>query len=195
MNRNLKPKILELRKKGYCYREIANELNCSKGTVAYHLGKNQREKTNNRTKKYRTANPLIKKRDTFVYLDHRRSYTGIKTNNDERTVRQILHVKRCTFSVCKRRKMANYMFSLDELIEHLGENPKCYLTGRKIDLSNGRSYALDHIIPRSKGGDNSLNNCGITCTEANRAKFDLNLDDFVSLCQEVVDYNKKENHV
>ena len=87
------------------------------------------------------------------------------------------------------------MFSLDELIEHLGENPKCYLTGRKIDLSNGRSYALDHIIPRSKGGDSSLNNCGITCTEANRAKFDLNLDDFVSLCQEVVDYNKKENHV
>jgi CRISPR/Cas system Type II protein with McrA/HNH and RuvC-like nuclease domain len=79
------------------------------------------------------------------------------------------------------------MFTLEELEQKLGDNPKCYLTGKEIDLSKSRSYSLDHIIPRSKGGDNSIDNCGLSCREANQAKSDLSLEDFISLCQSVVD--------
>ena len=79
------------------------------------------------------------------------------------------------------------MFTLDELIEKLGDNPKCYLTGKEIDLSKSGSYSLDHIVPKSKGGENSLENCGLTCREANQAKSDLDLEEFVSLCQAVID--------
>ena len=83
------------------------------------------------------------------------------------------------------------MFNEEQLAEKIGDKPKCYLTGREINLDNSRSYQLDHIIPRSKGGDNSIENCGIACREANQAKNDMSYDDFVQLCREVVAYHDK----
>ena len=49
----MKDKILALSKKGRSYRQIAKELGCSKGTISYHLGIGQKEKTLNRTKSTR----------------------------------------------------------------------------------------------------------------------------------------------
>lgn len=46
MNKGLKEKIEELFDKGYSYSQIVKELNCSKGTVSYHLSlatKNKRD--------------------------------------------------------------------------------------------------------------------------------------------------------
>ena len=43
--------ILELAKKGLSYRQIEKELGCSKSTIAYHLGKGQKEKAYLRAKK------------------------------------------------------------------------------------------------------------------------------------------------
>lgn len=40
----LSSKILELRKLGYSYNKITQELKCSKGTVAYHCGTGQKAK-------------------------------------------------------------------------------------------------------------------------------------------------------
>ena len=45
MNKNLKPKIIELREQGYSYNQIVKTLGCSKGTVAFHLGKGQKRST------------------------------------------------------------------------------------------------------------------------------------------------------
>jgi NAD-dependent dihydropyrimidine dehydrogenase PreA subunit len=39
-----KEKILKLRSQGLSYRQIEKELGCSKGTIAYHLGDNQKQK-------------------------------------------------------------------------------------------------------------------------------------------------------
>jgi transposase len=47
-------KILELRKNGKSYKEIQDILGCSKGTIAYHLGEGQKEKTKERTNRSRT---------------------------------------------------------------------------------------------------------------------------------------------
>jgi thymidine kinase len=52
--KTVKEKILELKKKGYSYSQIQKEVGCSKGTIAYHLGIGQKDKTINRTKGYRT---------------------------------------------------------------------------------------------------------------------------------------------
>jgi transposase len=49
-----KDNILTLHAEGKSYREIEKILGCSKGTIAYHLGKGQREKTNARTERSRT---------------------------------------------------------------------------------------------------------------------------------------------
>ena len=65
-------------------------------------------------------------------------------------------------------------------------NPHCYLTGRPIDLLKPKSYHCDHIIPVSKGGLASLDNLALACKDANIAKGNLSIDDFISLCKEIL---------
>jgi len=178
----MKDKILILRNKGLSYREIQEKLNCSKATISYHCGKNQKHKKNNRQQKRRTTNCLISKIDNFR---HRKS-TNIVVESDTRDWRFILQIKIRGFSMNRKLKRTKQKFSLQDLVDKIGDNPTCYLTGRPIDLSDGRSYHLDHIVPISKGGDNSLNNCNIACKEANQAKHNLSKDEFIKLCQDVI---------
>ncbi|NBQ47975.1 MAG: hypothetical protein EBU33_05915, partial [Sphingobacteriia bacterium] len=48
---------------------------------------------------------------------------------------------------------------------------------------------FDHIVSIAQGGDNSLSNLGLACTEANRAKRHLSVDDFLFLCKEITEFN------
>lgn len=50
----LKDKIHKLANEGYSYKEIATQLGCSKGTIAYHIGVGQKEKTAVRTRSRRS---------------------------------------------------------------------------------------------------------------------------------------------
>ena len=65
----------------------------------------------------------------------------------------------------------------------------CYLTGREIDLKDTSSYHFDHIVPRSKGGTNDLDNLGVACGDANRAKSDMHTGEFVELCKDVLEHH------
>jgi hypothetical protein len=56
------------------------------------------------------------------------------------------------------------------------ENYKCFYTGRKINESN---CYLDHVIPQSKGGNNSYKNIVATCYDANSMKNDKDVEEFV----------------
>lgn len=47
----MKEQILKLREEGKTYNQIQKELKCSKGTISYHCGKEQKQKSNLRTKK------------------------------------------------------------------------------------------------------------------------------------------------
>jgi CRISPR/Cas system Type II protein with McrA/HNH and RuvC-like nuclease domain len=183
MNKNLKPQIIELREQGLSYNQIVDKLGCSKSTVSFHLGKGQKEKNRKRNARFKKANPLSVKYSQFIL----ETKAGNKVSAMSPSIRSILKSKRDTFSHDAKTGDYNFMFSLDQLTKKIGDNPKCYLTGKEIDLTKSRSYSLDHIIPRSKGGDNSLDNCGLTCREANQAKSDLSLEEFISLCQSVVD--------
>lgn len=49
-----KENILKLRSEGKSYRQIQYILGCSKGTIAYHLGPGQKDKTKERTNRART---------------------------------------------------------------------------------------------------------------------------------------------
>ena len=53
IKRGLKEKILALDEKGLSYRQIEAKLGCSKSTIAYHLGKGQKEKAKARRDKQR----------------------------------------------------------------------------------------------------------------------------------------------
>lgn len=82
-------------------------------------------------------------------------------------------------------------FTPQELMDKIGPSPKCYLTGDIINLEDSRSYELDHIIPKSKGGDNSLENCGVTVKIANRVKTDLVIGELIEICEKILKMHKK----
>lgn len=155
----MKDKILELRHKGYSYQMIKDELGCSKSTISYHLGIGQKEKAKDRIKKQRELHPWIKKSEHFI-----ERYKG----------ENIAYYNSKYFD---RRKLEEYLSSVK----------KCYLSGRKIDTKDITTYEFDHIIPISKGGNSTFENLGITTPEANRAKNDLSVEEFIELCKDVLE--------
>jgi 5-methylcytosine-specific restriction endonuclease McrA len=191
MNKGLGAKILELRSQGSSYRDIESKLGCSKGLISYHCGVGQKEKLMKKQRRERRANVLKTKLIKFLEMKKK----GKKTQESiSKTIDKILKNKIRGFCLTERKKgryvKCKTMFRTKDLLKKIGTTPLCYLTGRPIDLDNGKSYHLDHIVPRSKGGDNSLENCGLACREANQAKNDLSLAEFVQLCQEVLEKNK-----
>lgn len=158
INVELKEKINQLKKEGYSHREISNILGCSKSTVSYHSSDIQKQKTRQRLDKQKNLNPWIYKTERYIkeYQDKKITYN-----------------KRGDFN---RKKLKDYLSSID----------KCYLTGRPIDINDFSTYEFDHIIPRSLGGESSFDNLGVSTPEANRAKSNLKLEEFIDLCKDVL---------
>lgn len=59
---------------------------------------------------------------------------------------------------------------------------RCGLTGRKLT----RSAQVDHILPKARGGDDSIGNLRWTCEAVNIAKRHMTDDEFVALCGDVM---------
>lgn len=166
----MKEEILKLRAEGKTYKEITKIVDCAKSTVNYYCGVDQSTKTRTRTKKFR-ATPkgiALRKVDNFLL----KKIGSFKTNRITRKV--------------------NVSFSNQQAYEKIAAMSTCYLTGRKLDLNDSTGFELDHIIPVSRGGENSLNNMGLTCKEANRAKHSLLNEEFITLCKEVLQHNGYE---
>ena len=109
-----------------------------------------------------------------------------KQANRDRWQRRSLPEKLAIF--CRGYYPKDPRLTTQNLLIKFGPKPKCYLTGRPIDLSQWNTYNLDHVIPGSKGGKSTLDNCQLTCREANFAKCALSVDEFVSLCREVIEH-------
>lgn len=170
----MKNEIEKLRKKGKSYNEIKDILGCSKSTISYYCGLNQKEKTKARIKK-RRLNPMIQKLDNYKYKN---------INESVRKFQKTEHLN-------EKRKINSKVdttFNIDDVLNKIGNNPICYLSGEKINL-NENNYSFDHIIPVSKGGDNSLENLGLTISIVNRMKSDMTVDEFIEQCIKVLKYN------
>lgn len=93
-----------------------------------------------------------------------------------------------TFKIKRfRRGCGGMKFSTQDVLDKFGETPKCYLTGIQLDLKDPSCFELDHIIPKCKDGPNTLDNLGICCPDANRAKNGMELDDFIKMCKAIAD--------
>ena len=79
-------------------------------------------------------------------------------------------------------------FTYKDVVEKFGEDTICYLSGEKINLFEG-GYHFDHIIPSSKGGDNSFDNLGILHETVNKMKHDLTPKEFIEWCVKILKYN------
>jgi CRISPR/Cas system Type II protein with McrA/HNH and RuvC-like nuclease domain len=182
MKKQLGNQILILHNEGMSYREISKQLNCSRGTVSYYCGEGQKTKTANRTRQRRKNSPLETKLEDF--LKPTKPSKQQKSQNEK--TNRILYFKLYTFHGNQMSKI-----TVEELKTKIGPNPTCYLTGQPIDLTDSKSYNLDHIQPRSKGGDNSLENLGLATRQANMCKSDLNLEEFLQLCKSVLSHHNK----
>jgi 5-methylcytosine-specific restriction endonuclease McrA len=184
----LKDKIIELRNLGYSYRQIEKIADCSKGTVSYHCSSGQKEKSIKRQIEKRAKYPLDRKIENFC-VDTKPSILRKRKNN---TLIRILNLKLSSFFCNKKKEYNKSMakFGRKELLEKIGDNPKCAMTGKPINLWESSTYSLDHIVPRSKGGDNSLENCQLVCRQVNKAKTDMSVEEFIYLCEQVVKYKE-----
>ena len=168
----LSEEIKALRESGLTYPEISKRLGCSKSTISYHLSPGQKEKTRDRTRAIRASNSLIAKVDTF-------KNQGKPKVHSERVNRKVGKFQ-------SDAPVAEHSFTYADVVERFGDSPTCYLTGDPIDLSDPSGYHFDHIHPKSRGGDNSLDNLGLASSVANRAKHNLTVDEFLDLCEKVL---------
>ena len=162
----MKEQIIKLRQEGKTYRDIQQEVGCSLSTIAYYCGENQKEKSKNRQIQ-------LRKNDKYVLSRKVDTYIGRVENNN------------IAYNKSYQKRDENHKNILNKLIE----NPVCYLTGRKIDLSNGSSYHIDHINPYTDSRDNSIDNAQLACRDANMSKSDMSLENYLKLCKEVLEYH------
>lgn len=182
-----KDSILKLRSEGKSYTEIQSILGCSKGTICYHCGENQKNKTYERKNKLDNRK-IIQKIYNFYYNTNKEKkiYDKYKSVFNKRITDKILSFHR------ERKNMKQYRkasFTVNDVINMHKNNSTCALTGDEIDLNDTRSWHLDHIIPVSKGGDDSLSNCQITTKTANMAKGNMEIDEFISFCTKVLTHH------
>ena len=174
----MKEKILKLRGEGKSYSEIQKILGCSKGTISYHCGKGQKDKTLER-QKIRRKNPIIRKVEVF------------KSREKRYVVENIRKFQKKTCDENGKRivdKSIDKTFNYKDVLEYYGENTRCYLSGVDINLFKN-NYQFDHIIPISRGGDNSFDNLGITHKTVNQMKHNLTPDELIKWCKLILENN------
>ena len=173
----MKEEILKLRDEGKTYNQIKLILGCSKSTISYHLGEGQKDKTKKRIKK-RRENILVRKTDTFNSRKYER-------NNIE-SVRKFQ--KRDNSVKGKVNSNITESFTWKDVLEKYGNITNCYLSGEKINLYEN-NYNFDHIIPVSRGGDNSIDNLGILHKVVNQMKSDLIPTELIEWCVKILEHN------
>jgi 5-methylcytosine-specific restriction endonuclease McrA len=63
---------------------------------------------------------------------------------------------------------------------------RCPISGEKLTIEN---ISVDHIIPRSKGGTNILENLRLVTRAVNTAKHTMSDAEFFSFCQNIVNHH------
>ncbi len=182
----MKEQILKLKEEGKSYNEIKAILKCSKGTISYHCGEGQKEKSRNRGRRNKSKNSLISRVSNFMCKTKKaKSYYGKKINSATRDFQ-----RRESYGGHGLSNSKDHSFSVNDVIEKFGEDTICYLSGEKINLIKDNHYCCDHKIPATRGGSNNIDNLGILHKVVNKMKSDLTIDEFIFWCRKICKYQK-----
>lgn len=183
--------IINSKELGLSHKEISIKLNCSKSTVSYYCNKNVLKNKNLKTNYDKNLNDSTYRFVRMFSNFKSRKYNKYnKISNDwNKKIRMSVIKFKDRNCVNKDERNSIYKYTYWDAIEYLGGiNTKCYLTGTPINIYTDQ-YCLDHKIPVSKGGDNSLVNMGITIPLANYSKSSMDLNEYLDLCKLVLEYN------
>lgn len=167
-----------------------------KGTLSYHFGVGQKEKTLARTRKRRAlGGAWLRMVETFTNA----KYVEPKEPKEKRgrfwymMVRTFIGKKYMTSTIQNYWK--NYFWP------EKGQKTKdgltfpeirCIYTGKigKVDVpkDDPKRISLDHNIPKSRGGSNDISNARPVLKRVNDMKGNMSQDEFIELCREIVDY-------
>lgn len=179
--------FLLLRGENLTYTEISQRLGCSISTVCYYLADGQAEKQANRQRKLLFSKPLYTQYRNFI--SEARSKSVLPKEEPVGSHSKRMRHKLKDYQRTREGAYTSKDISYEEVLDKVGESPVCYLSGRSIDARNTRELHFDHIVPRSKGGDNSLENLGVACRSANIAKNNLSVEELLVLCQDILVHN------
>lgn len=183
----LRDRIVLLRDKGLSYREIQASLGCSRSTISYYLSPTEKEKTQARIRKRRASATLGRKTDGF-----RETPPAVPPREAVSTQSHRLRSKMQRFHEApsgEEVSTSTYYFTSVDVLDRAGDEPRCYLTGDRLDLSDVSTYSFDHIVPRSRGGENTLENLGLTTPLANRMKTDMTVEELLDMCEKVLQHH------
>lgn len=177
--------IIELRKQGLSYDEIAKQVNCCKSTVSYHCKGKTRKNCVEKRERWKTNEPwtfyFSKRVSSFRKRKYKPSTYHICKNWNKKFRTAVSEFK------LKGTYMENYTYH--EALKHVGgTQTHCYLTGTPINILTD-DYQLDHILPVSKGGTNELSNMAIATIEANQMKGGLTNEELFYWCQKILEHN------
>lgn len=186
---SLREKVLKLRSKGKTYKEIAKICKCAKSTVEYYCSPTSKNKCIRRKKEWRKRNPINLKLDTFKSSD-KKQRNGRKFRRKDTPILEVI------LNCFKRRnmliKMNELKITVADVKSKFGDNPVCYLSGRKLNWNDSSTFTFDHIVPASRGGPSTLANLGVCHPQINRCKNDLTPEELIELCKEILKYNGYE---
>jgi 5-methylcytosine-specific restriction endonuclease McrA len=196
----MKDKINKLHKQGLNYSQIARIVGCDPKTVKYNLLSDQEriDYNTNRRHYYKENKDSILTRlrisgSKVNRIISRKISRFVERTHIFKNIPDSYSLKNIQTRVYRFKNQGDIKvardFTTEEVMQKIGEDPVCYLTGLPIDLSKPRSYHFDHIIPTSRGGSNDIDNLGICTKEANLSKRDLTPDEFINLCKLVLENN------
>ena len=183
-NKKRKEDILRLRSEGKSFNQISKELSCSKSLISYHCGDGSEKKRSSENNKKR---PILHRKISSFKCKPPRKVLSTKLKGFKR------HSKGARYRNKSSVNSISENYSIKDVEKKISDNPICYLTGKKINLEEGSSYHLDHIIPTYKGGTNDLDNLGICIAEANQAKGTLFLEELYELCESILEWRDIKN--
>lgn len=180
--------ILKLKEEGFNQSQIAKKLGCSPSTVCWHLNPEKQLKKSQERKK-KIAPHMVKWQRNIS------RFSTAKTKNKQKR-----EIKDLTFSEASakfRGRLKDYakkhksdtertkMVNIAKVVEKYNiteENTKivCRYTGDALDWNRPTECEIDHEHPRSKGGDNTIDNLQILSKPANQAKGDMTHDEFIA---------------